>query len=76
MSAPPQTQQAPATTTNNSGPIDHTDMQDWMERFNGALAKSGDHLNEKSPEDSREWHNAFFGCFDPIDLCTFASQPS
>jgi len=67
MSAPPQTQQAPAG--HNNGPIDHNDMQDWMERFNGVLSKSGEHLNEKSPEDSREWHNSFFGCLDPIDLC-------
>jgi len=53
----------------SSGPIDHTDMQDWMERFNGALSKSGEHIHEKSPEDSREWNSSFFGCLDPIDTC-------
>jgi hypothetical protein len=71
MSAPMDQNQAPVKS---SGPIDHTDMQDWMERFNGVLSKSGEHINEKSPEDSREWNNSFFGCLDPIDTCTYSSM--
>jgi hypothetical protein len=70
MSAPMDQPAGQAAPVKSSGPIDHTDMQDWMDRFNGVLSKSGEHINEKSPEDSREWNNSFFGCLDPIDLCT------
>jgi hypothetical protein len=78
MSAPVEQQQqqqpvpaAPAAApAQGAGPIDHNDMNDWMNRFNEVLSKSGEHINQKSPEDSREWHSSFFGCFDPIDLCT------
>jgi len=33
------------------------------------LARPREHVNQKSPETASPWTNAFFGCFNPIDLC-------
>lgn len=59
----------PAQNANNNGPIDHNDLNEWKDRFNDVLARPSEHVNSKSPESSQPWHNAFFGCFAPIDTC-------
>ncbi len=50
-------------------PLNQDDMGDWAARFNDVLARPGDHINSKSPETSQPWHNSFFGCLAPIDVC-------
>ncbi|KAM0809815.1 putative PLAC8 family-domain-containing protein [Seiridium cardinale] len=58
-----------ATTHQSNGPIDPADIGEWKQRFNDVLARPGEHLNSASPDSARSWHNAFFGCFNPIDTC-------
>ncbi|KAK1705626.1 hypothetical protein CaCOL14_007256 [Colletotrichum acutatum] len=61
---------AAQANTHNNGPIDHNDLNEWKGRFNDVLARPSEHINSKShPETSRPWHNSFFSCFSPIDLC-------
>jgi hypothetical protein len=55
----------PARQTNM---VDQDDVQDWMNRFNGALADSSVITAPMAP-DARPWHESFFGCFAPIDTC-------
>jgi hypothetical protein len=60
---------APAQTTTSTGAINDKDVADWKSRFNEVLAKPGDVVNSKSPATAQPWHESFFGCFSPIDLC-------
>jgi len=53
-----------------AGMIDQDDVQDWVKRFNEALADSKA-LSAPAAEDAQPWHSAFFGCFAPIDTCTY-----
>ncbi|KAK5662344.1 hypothetical protein OQA88_8254 [Cercophora sp. LCS_1] len=64
MSAP-----APTSAPQKPGPINDEDVNHWKARINDVLARPSEHVNHKSPESSRPWSNAFFGCFAPIDLC-------
>jgi len=59
---------APAAQA-STGPVNDKDVEDWKQRINDVLAKPSEHLNSKSPENALPWHESFFGCFDPIDLC-------
>jgi Cys-rich protein (TIGR01571 family) len=64
-----QQQQAPAPVQGaKPGPIDHKDIEDWTTRFNAVLADTSV-ISAPGPTDARPWSSAFFGCFDPIDLC-------
>lgn len=57
---------APAPT---SGPINDHDVAEWKDRLNVVLAKPSEVVNSKSPATAQPWHESFFGCFSPIDLC-------
>lgn len=48
--------------------IDQDDVQDWVKRFNEALADSTVITGDAAP-DARPWHESLFGCFMPIDTC-------
>lgn len=52
-----------------TGGIDAADIEDWKQRFTDVLGKPAEHINNKSPETSRDWHNGLFECFTPIDTC-------
>lgn len=58
-----------STAAQQPGPINDEDVNHWKARINDVLARPSEHVNHKSPESSRPWSNAFFGCFSPIDLC-------
>jgi hypothetical protein len=60
---------AGAAPAKSGGAIDAHDVEDWKNRFNEVLSKPSEHINSKSPEDSREWNFGFWGCCNPIDLC-------
>lgn len=62
---------SPANKPATSGPIDNKDIEDWKLRFTEVLGNPAEHINSKSPETSREWHNGLFNCFTPIDTCKF-----
>jgi hypothetical protein len=68
---------APVQPTTNqqasTGLIDDRDVQHWKQKLSDLLAKPSEHLESKSPETAREFHNGLFGCFMPIDTCTLAS---
>jgi hypothetical protein len=49
--------------------IDQNDVNDWVNRFNAALADTTS-VTAPSGPDARPWAEAFFGCFSPIDTCT------
>jgi Cys-rich protein (TIGR01571 family) len=61
---------APAPAA-NQGPINDKDMEHWKSRINEVLAKPSEHVNSKSPETAQPFHNGFFSCLSPIDLCLF-----
>jgi len=48
--------------------IDQDDVNDWVKRFNDALADSTVVTGAAAP-DARPWAESFFGCFMPIDTC-------
>ncbi|KAF2663679.1 PLAC8-domain-containing protein [Microthyrium microscopicum] len=58
----------PAPAASN-GPIDNNDIDHWKNSFNRALGDASGTINSKSPEGASSWHDAFFGCFSPIDVC-------
>ncbi|EFY86987.1 DUF614 domain protein [Metarhizium acridum CQMa 102] len=58
-----------ATQPANNGPIDQADLDDWKNRFNHVLSRSGEVVNSKSPESAQSWAAGFFDCFSPIDTC-------
>lgn len=60
-----QTQQ-PASGT--AGAIDQKDVDDWMNRVRDMLAKPELFTAPKAPG-GQPWHNSFFECFMPVDLC-------
>ncbi|EXJ72048.1 uncharacterized protein A1O5_04551 [Cladophialophora psammophila CBS 110553] len=51
-----------------AGVIDQNDVNDWVKRFNEALADSTT-VTAPAAQDARPWHSSFFGCFAPIDTC-------
>lgn len=53
----------------SSGAINDRDVEDWKSRINEVLAKPSEHIHQKSPENAQSWHESFFGCLSPIDLC-------
>lgn len=59
----------PAATQPSSGPINDTDVNEWKGRLNEVLAKPSEVINSKSPATAQPWHESFFGCLSPIDLC-------
>ncbi|KAK8927955.1 Protein PLANT CADMIUM RESISTANCE 2 [Metarhizium anisopliae] len=71
---PVTTQPAPtpapaAAQPANNGPVDQADLDDWKNRFNHVLSRSGEVVNSKSPESAQSWAAGFFDCFNPIDTC-------
>jgi hypothetical protein len=63
MAAP---QQQPAAAAQ---PVSNADVGEWTARFNDVLSRPSEHINSKSPDSAQPWHNAFFGCLAPIDVC-------
>jgi hypothetical protein len=49
--------------------VDQKDVNDWIARFNGALADTKT-VTGPAEMDARPWSESFFGCFSPIDTCT------
>lgn len=65
---------APAATNGHSnsaagGAISDRDVTEWKDRFNHVLAKPSEAIHQRSPAGASAWHESFFGCFSPIDLC-------
>ena len=59
---------APASN-NQPGAVDNDDVQFWTNKVNDVLSRPGEVLQSKSSAEASTWHNAFFSCFEPIDLC-------
>jgi hypothetical protein len=59
---------APQNNNTTAGAIDQADIDDWVARFNGALADSKT-VTAPAAADAAPWYNSFFGCFTPIDTC-------
>lgn len=51
-----------------SGVVDQADVNDWIDRFNAALAESTI-ITAPAAENAQPWYNSFFGCLTPIDTC-------
>jgi hypothetical protein len=68
VTAQPAPTPAPAAAAAN-GPIDQADLDDWKNRFNDVLSRSGEVVNSKSAETAQSWSAGFFDCFNPIDTC-------
>lgn len=52
------------------GAVDQNDVNDWVNRFNAALADTST-VTAPSSHDARPWAESFFGCFTPIDTCMY-----
>ncbi|MCJ1234124.1 hypothetical protein MMC14_002082 [Varicellaria rhodocarpa] len=50
------------------------DVADWINRFKAVAAKP-ETLTAPAPQTASPWFNRLFGCFEPIDTCTIATQP-
>ncbi|OAA58028.1 DUF614 domain containing protein [Niveomyces insectorum RCEF 264] len=53
----------------SNGAINDKDVEDWKTRINDVIARPGEHVNQRSGEGAQAWHESFFGCCMPIDLC-------
>lgn len=51
------------------GAISDRDVAEWKDRFNHVLAKPSEVVHSRSPAGASAWHESFFGCFSPVDLC-------
>lgn len=48
--------------------VDQADINDWVERFNTALADKTV-ITAPAPAGATPWYTSFFGCLSPIDTC-------
>ncbi|GAO15861.1 uncharacterized protein UV8b_07745 [Ustilaginoidea virens] len=76
VTAQPAPAPAPAVAaqqpSQNKSPIDQADLDDWKNRFNDVMSRSGEVIHSKSREGAQSWFAGFFDCFDPIDTCLVA----
>lgn len=60
-------------STMASQPINQEDIHGWIGRLNAVIAKP-DTITAPAPASARPWHNGFFECFMPVDLCKSCSS--
>ncbi|RMZ89146.1 hypothetical protein DV736_g3620, partial [Chaetothyriales sp. CBS 134916] len=58
----------PTTAPAQQGVVDQKDVNEWVGRFNAALADTKTITANATP-DARPWSEGFFSCFNPIDTC-------
>lgn len=51
-----------------NGVVDQADVNDWISRFNAAVADSTI-ITAPAVDNAQPWHSPFFGCLTPINTC-------
>ena len=56
----------PASQNTQGGPQQNDDVADWLSRVKDAAATPA---TITAPKQGEKWHESFFGCFTPVDIC-------